>query len=90
MVENFSWTNPKDDARIYIAIRKVTAAIERELLVAGQSAKYKYLNDTGEGQPIFENYRSGILARLKAIRAKYDPHRIYTDLLLGGLKVDKA
>lgn len=90
MVENFSWTDSNDDARIDAFIKLVTATIENKLSAAGQLAKYRYLNDAGEGQKIFQNYGDGNLAKLKAIRAKYDPKRIYTDLMPGGWKVDKA
>ena len=90
MVENFSWTDPKDDARIYAFAKKITDVIDRKLAAAGQSAKYRYINDAGEGQQIFQSYGPGSLAKLKAIRAKYDPKRLYTDLMPGGWKVDKA
>ncbi|TQN64703.1 Bifunctional solanapyrone synthase [Colletotrichum shisoi] len=39
------------------------------------------------GLKIFQSYPAANLARLKAIRAKYDPLRIYTTLLTGGWKV---
>lgn len=90
MVENFSWTDSNDDARIYAFIKQVTATIEKKLSAAGQLAKYRYLNDAGEGQEIFQSYGAGNLEKLKAIRAKYDPKRFYTDLMPGGWKVDKA
>jgi len=90
MVENFSWTDSNDDARIHTFIKSVTATIEKKLAAAGQLAKYRYLNDAGEGQEIFQSYGAGNLAKLKAIRAKYDPKRFYTDLMPGGWKVDKA
>ncbi|KAH9208945.1 hypothetical protein DL95DRAFT_478805 [Leptodontidium sp. 2 PMI_412] len=90
MVENFSWTDPKDDARIYATMKKVTATIESKLSAAGQLARYQYLNDAGEGQKVFQGYGPGNLAKLKAIREKYDPNRYYTDLMPGGWKVDEA
>ena len=90
MVENFSWQSSSDDARIYATMKKVTATIEAKLSAAGQLAKYQYLNDAGEGQKIFQSYGTGNLAKLKTIRNKYDPNRYYTDLLVGGWKVDKA
>lgn len=90
MVENFSWTDAKDDARIYATMKKVTATIESKLSAAGQLARYQYLNDAGEGQKVFQGYGPGNLAKLKAIREKYDPNRYYTDLMPGGWKVDEA
>ncbi|CZR68267.1 related to 6-HYDROXY-D-NICOTINE OXIDASE [Phialocephala subalpina] len=88
MVENFSWTDSADDDRIFAFAVEVTAVIEGKLEAAGQAAKYKYMNDAGLGQQIFQNYGPGNLVKLKAIRAKYDPFNVYTDLMPGGWKVD--
>jgi len=90
MVENFSWTNPADDARINTFAAKITEIIETKLSAANQQAKYHYMNDAGSGQEIFQNYGPGNLAKLKAIRAKYDPKKVYTNLMPGGWKVDSA
>lgn len=90
MVENFSWTNPSDDAKIMAFATQVTSVIEQKLKAAGQQATYHYMNDAGLGQQIFQNYGSGNLAKLQAIRAKYDPKKIYTNLMPGGWKVDSA
>lgn len=90
MVENFSWADSNDDTRIYAFIKLVTATIEKKLSAVGQLAKYRYLNDAGEGQEIFQSYGAGNLAKLKVIRARYDPKRFYTDLMPGGWKVDHA
>lgn len=90
MVENFSWTDPADDARIKSFAAQVTSVIEQKLKAANQEATYHYLNDAGLGQEIFQNYGAGNLQKLKAIRAKYDPAKIYTNLLPGGWKVDAA
>lgn len=90
MVENFSWTDPADDARIYAFAAEVTNVLEAKLTASGQQAQYKYMNDAGLGQQIFQNYGSGNLAKLKSIRAKYDPSKVYTNLMPGGWKVDAA
>ncbi|RFU35031.1 hypothetical protein B7463_g1267, partial [Scytalidium lignicola] len=90
MVENFSWTNPADDARISSFAAQVTNTIEAELIAAGQAAQYHYMNDAGLGQEIFQGYGPGNLAKLKAIRSKYDPSKAFTNLMPGGWKVDAA
>lgn len=87
MVENFSWTNASDDDRIYDFCAKVTDAINDALAHAGQKATYLYMNDAGVGQHIFQNYGPGSLAKLRAIRAKYDPENVYTELEKGGWKL---
>jgi hypothetical protein len=61
-----------------------------KLSAAGQAAQYHYMNDAGLGQGIFQNYGAGNLAKLRSIRAKYDPLKVYTNLMPGGWKVDAA
>jgi hypothetical protein len=90
MVENFSWTDPVDDARINTFAEEVTNVMEAQLTAAGQAAQYHYMNDAGLDQEIFQGYGAGNLARLKLIRAKYDPLNVFTDLMPGGWKVDAA
>ncbi|KAF6798760.1 FAD binding domain-containing protein [Colletotrichum musicola] len=51
---------------------------------------YLYLNDAGKSQPVFEGYDPANLRRLRRIRHKYDPERIYTDQMPGGFKVEAA
>lgn len=90
MVENFSWTNSTDDAKIHAFAINVTDVMDAKLTAAGQKAQYQYMNDAGYEQEIFQNYGNGSLAKLKAIREKYDHANVYTDLLPGGWKVDLA
>ena len=90
MVENLSWTNPADDARIFAFLTLLTNTIQAKLVAAGQAAQYHYMNDAGLGQDIFQNYGAGNLARLKSIRDKYDPLKVYTYLMPGGWKVNNA
>ncbi|KAI8156041.1 Bifunctional solanapyrone synthase [Colletotrichum sp. SAR 10_70] len=87
VVENLSWQDAKDDAAARGFAETVTADIEAALEAKGVSGGYLYLNDAGEGQRIFQTYPAANLARLKAVRTKYDPLRIYTNLLVGGWKV---
>ncbi|KAJ0346947.1 hypothetical protein KNSL1_006918 [Colletotrichum chrysophilum] len=87
VVENLSWQDAKDDAAARSFAETVTADIEAALEAKGVSGGYLYLNDAGKGQRIFQTYPAANLARLKAVRTKYDLLRIYTNLLVGGLKV---
>lgn len=50
--------------------------------------KFIYMNDANPVQDAFGSYPPENLQRLKSIRAKYDPDRVYTDLMPGGWKVD--
>jgi hypothetical protein len=90
MVENFSWTDPADDSLINAFAVNVTSVLEAKLTAAGQLAQFKYMNDAGYGQEVFQNYGAGNLAKLQAIRTKYDPQGIFTYLMPGGWKVATA
>ncbi|KAF9881673.1 FAD binding domain-containing protein [Colletotrichum karsti] len=87
VVENLSWQNAKDDVTAREFAETVTVDIETALEAKGVAGGYLYLNDAGKGQRIFQSYPSANVAKLKAIRTKYDPLRIYTNLLTGGWKV---
>jgi hypothetical protein len=87
MIENFSRTNATNDDRMYSFCTKVTDTTNDALAHAGQKATYIYMNDAGFGQPIFQNYGPGNLGELRAIRFKYDPEDVYTELLRGGWKL---
>lgn len=82
-----SWQASTDDAAAVSFAESVTAQLEKSLSSKGVAGHYLYLNDAGPGQPVFERYPPANLARLKAIRWKYDPLKIYTNLLAGGWKV---
>ncbi|KAF2736872.1 FAD binding domain-containing protein [Polyplosphaeria fusca] len=90
MVENWSWTDEADDDTVYAFAKGITADIMKMLKKKGLAADYLYMNDAGKGQEIFQHYPPANLARLKQIRAKYDPLKIYTALLTGGWKVSQA
>jgi hypothetical protein len=48
------------------------------------------LDNADKGQKIFESYGLESVLKLKAIRDKYDPNRVFTDLMPGGFTIDKA
>lgn len=88
--QTYSWKNAADDALFDNFIRNFEANITEPLRTMNATSSFYYLNEADEGQPVFESYPDGNLARLKRIRAKYDPKRVFTDLMPGGFKVDAA
>lgn len=90
MVENWTWSNAADDATVQAAADAITADINARLVRKSYIASYLYMNDAGKGQRVFQSYPAANLRRLKQIRSKYDPLRIYTNLLVGGWKVADA
>jgi hypothetical protein len=49
-----------------------------------------YLNDADKGQDVFGGYPAENVKALQRIRDKYDPDRVFTDLMPGGWKVAHA
>ena len=88
--ESMMWSNPADDAKIDAFLKSVNKDIDSQLGPKGYQAPYLYLNDADKGQPVFQGYTKGSVQKLKAIRAKYDPKRAFTDLMPGGWKVDSV
>ncbi|KAL1647509.1 hypothetical protein SLS61_007334 [Didymella pomorum] len=90
MVENWTWTSQTDDNAVQAAADTITSDINALLAKKSYGATYLYMNDAGRGQRVFQSYPAANLRKLKLIRAKYDPLRIYTNLLVGGWKVADA
>lgn len=88
--ESISWSNAEDDAEIEALVADFNAKIETQLEAKDLAVAYIYLNEADKGQKAFESYGVENVLKLKAIRAKYDPKKVFTDLMPGGFKVDKA
>lgn len=68
---------------------KANAEITKRLKERGiDIPAFLYLNDANPKQDVFATYPQENVQRLRRIRAKYDPERVYTDLMPGGWKVD--
>ncbi|KAJ4365345.1 hypothetical protein N0V83_008966 [Neocucurbitaria cava] len=88
--ESLSWSNAEDDMEIAQFVMDVNEEIESLLGEKGLLARYIYLNDANKDQDVFESYGAENVKVLQTIRAKYDPKRVYTDLMPGGFKVAHA
>lgn len=71
-------------------VKEVNVEIEAKLEAIDGLSRYIYLNDADKGQLVFESYGQESVKRLQDIREKYDPNRVFTDLMPGGWKVDYA
>ncbi|KAF2036663.1 FAD-binding domain-containing protein, partial [Setomelanomma holmii] len=85
--EATSWDYAADDAEVYTFLSEVNAEIEGRLEEKNLTLPYVYLNDADKGQKVSESYGKGNVARLRAIRKKYDPAGVFTVLMPGGWKV---
>lgn len=90
MVKNWTSTSADDDATVQAAADVITVAINNQLAAKGYTVDYIYLNDASEGQQVFQNYPAVNVAKLQSIRAKYSSLKIYTNLVLGGWKVENV
>lgn len=88
--QTYTWEEEGDDVRIENFVQGYNTNILETLRSMNATALFHYLNEADEGQPVFESYPAGNLDRLKQIRAKYDPARVFTDLMPGGWKVEAA
>ncbi|KAF1354470.1 hypothetical protein EJ07DRAFT_182157 [Lizonia empirigonia] len=89
--ESITWGSGGEfDGEVEEWIKSVNEEIERKLGEIDGLNRYIYLNDADKGQRVFEGYRSENVQKLKAIREKYDPARVFTGLMAGGWKVDHA
>jgi hypothetical protein len=89
--EAISWGSEGEfDGEIADWVKTVNEDIERKLEEVDGLNRYIYLNDADKGQKVFESYGSESVERLRMARAKYDPERVFTDLMPGGWKVEHA
>jgi hypothetical protein len=88
--ESVSWSNAADDAEVELLVANINAEINSKLAEKDLAVRYIYLNDADKGQKTFESYGMESVLKLKAIRDKYDPNRVFTDLMPGGFKIDKT
>jgi hypothetical protein len=89
-VLQLAWSEEKDDDYMHQFGKDFTALVNDLINRAGFGAQYLFLNETGEQQRVFQSYGADNLRKLKDIRAKYDPSKVFTELMPSGWKVDAA
>lgn len=84
------WTDAADDARVTKFCEDATAEIKRRTKELSLDVDFIYLNDAGASQKPFLTYgRQGdSLAKLREIRAKYDPDHFYEKALAHGFSLE--
>ncbi|KAF7594066.1 hypothetical protein BBP40_010203 [Aspergillus hancockii] len=86
--ESITSTGIVSDKDVDAFYENVNGQIVKNLQAAGiEMANFIYLNDANPSQDAFRTFPAENLERLKSIRAKYDPNRVFTDLMPGGFKV---
>ena len=85
--QSLSWESPSADTQIENFVQAVNVELNAKLDAKKLRVPYIYMNDADAGQPVFQGYPSENVARLQQIREKYDPQKVYTNLMPGGWKV---
>lgn len=89
-VESPLWRREEDDERVIAVHAEANALIKERWAAAGFSAlDFFYLSDIEKSQipSVYPSYGAENLKKLKSIRNKYDPTRVFTDLVPGGAKI---
>jgi hypothetical protein len=84
---NYGWWFPEDDAT---ALRLVPALHDRVDELAKREQlwlRYIFMNDAFHTQPVIASYGPDNLARLRTVQTKYDPDRVFQELVPGGQKL---
>ena len=92
-VEAPLWSNPEDDERVLGVHAVANAKIREKLAAVGLGPlQFMYLSDIQKSQipETYPAYGAKNLRKLKAIRDKYDPDLVFTELVPGGAKVALA
>lgn len=97
-VENYFWIefaitysdNEAYEPVVTKLLEDVNDEVMRKLEAQGKLdmvSKFIYLNDADKGQDVWGGYPKENVRKLQEIRSKYDPERVFTDLMPGGWKV---
>jgi hypothetical protein len=83
-----AWSNAADDEKVKTWSENFVEQLHAANVAAGTAIDFMYLNDCSDDQKPFTGLPPANLARLKAIRAKYDPTLVFKRLSTGGYKLD--
>ncbi|KAM7213617.1 hypothetical protein V8F06_011003 [Rhypophila decipiens] len=87
-----SWPSPAAgspealDEVVDLAARRLIADIETETKKLGVLDRFVYANYAAPWQGVFESYGKESLKKLREVRKRYDPARVFTKMVPGGFK----
>ena len=84
---DISWSDAADDERVFGAAQNILDASVAAAKTRGLDHPYLYQNYASLQQDVFASYGRDNLAKLRAIRAKYDPHMVFQKLQPGYFKL---
>ncbi len=82
------WSNASDDETVLAWSAALREKIHAANVAAGTGIDLMYMNGCADDQKPFTGIPAANLAKLKAIRQKYDATLVFRDLSTGGYKLD--
>lgn len=82
-----TWAEEGDSEKVRAFVGDVERQVQEKIKPMGGLRDYKYLNDADVTQDVFAGYPESNVRRMQGIRDRYDPERVFTDLMKGGFKV---
>ncbi|KAI0470908.1 putative FAD-binding oxidoreductase [Xylariaceae sp. FL0804] len=87
MVIDVGWWDAADDAAANAATEAMIRKIEDAARAAGEYVEYIFMNDASVAQPVIAHYGAASNARLRDVQRRYDPSRVFQELVPGGFKL---
>ncbi|KAI1173439.1 putative oxidoreductase [Nemania sp. FL0916] len=82
-----SWANGAQNEQVYAAARSLLDDISARAKKLGVFDPYIYLNYAAPWQPVIESYGADNVKKLQKLRARVDPHHVFTKKVPGGFKI---
>jgi hypothetical protein len=77
----------KDDSVAHEATKSLMAKIDKAIDQEDSNIDYRFMSDASWDQDVLASYGADNVAKLKKVRAKYDPGLVFTYLVPGGFKL---
>lgn len=81
------WDLAQDDLRVEAWSRQLAEHLHSINVEKGVASEFIYMGDAGEWQDPFAGFPTENVARMRSIRADYDPLGVFSRLNWGGFKL---
>ena len=88
MLLTVQWKLATDDAIVHRAAKSLFTKAKAASKALGTYNEYLYLNYAAEWQKPIRGYGAETVRDLKAVSDKYDPGKLFQNLVPGGFKLD--
>lgn len=82
-----AWWNAADDETVDAALRSLHGKIETAAIAADAKVDYIFMNDANAKQEVIASYGPENVRKMKEVANRYDPHRVFQQLVTGGRKL---